>query len=136
MIDRKTHEVAGIPKRKRDFQLEKIPTESLTEQTGYLPPKLRIEQMMAAGQSLSTYKKGMYDWDGNELSQDEMSPIVPVTRIRGVDRVDVDQQLNEIAHRQKEKAKRIAEAEKAEKMATEQKEGEKKVSEEEKKEKK
>lgn len=92
---------------------------SLTEQTGYVPPKVRIEEMFAAGRRLNDARKEQYDSNEKNVDVDDID--VPVTRMKGVDFDDVLAAENALvkrmhASRQKkidEKVKEVKEAEKA-----------------------
>nr|WAE43910.1 MAG: hypothetical protein [Microviridae sp.] len=48
--------------------------EVITEQAGYIPPKVQIENMILAGQRLAE-SRGQYDWpDGEEIDENASDP--------------------------------------------------------------
>lgn len=93
-----------------------------TERAGYIPNKIRINNMMLAGQRLVDYRKEKYDWpDGTEIDEDFYDP----TRARGFDLAEATQISIETEERiqsaqratkkAREEAEKAAEASKKEK---------------------
>lgn len=79
---------------------------SKTEQCGYIPPSIRIREMVMAGQRLAAFRKEQFDCIKGE--QDIEWNKIPVTRRKGVDLVDVMSSANEL-EKKLEKARKDAE---------------------------
>lgn len=60
--------------------------ETLVEKAGYEPAKIKIENMILAGQRLSDYRKSQYDFEG-EIDEDFIDP----TRSPNFDLADATQ---------------------------------------------
>jgi len=60
--------------------------EKIVETAGYIPPKIQIENMIAAGQRLADYRSGLYS---NEPEKKE--PAIDPTRSPGFDLADATQ---------------------------------------------
>lgn len=80
---------------------------SKTEQSGYIPPKIQIEQMMYSGQKLSGFRKEMFD-----LSNGEDDGEIDPTRSKSLDLAEASQMGMEIARKLKARQKRIEERKK------------------------
>jgi hypothetical protein len=82
--------------------------EMVTEQAGYIPPKVQIENMILAGQRLSEYRREMYDFSSEEEDDGEF---VDPTRRPNFDLVDA----TELVRNASESLKKSAAKKKAEK---------------------
>lgn len=72
-----------------NYQPKKYPSlggKTQTEQTGYVPPKVRISEMIMAGKRLAEARKEQFD---RYLDGGNTTPDVPITRKRGVDMSEV-----------------------------------------------
>lgn len=101
--------VFSTPYRNRVITMESGGGASITEQAGYVPPKIQIEQMMFAGQKLQAFRAEMFDFaKGNDGDIDP-------TRHPGLDLAEATQLGRDLAIRMKERQKR----KNAEKLAAE-----------------
>ena len=82
---------------------------SKTETQGYIPAKTQIENLLAAGERLSEYRKAVYDFTG----ETDSAPIPPDRR-RNFDMADAYQEGEAVKKRLKSQKKRAEEARKAE----------------------
>ena len=71
--------------------------EVMVETAGYVPAKLRIEQIIDAGKRLVEYRKEQFDYTEGE---DDMTPDIR-TRSKSYDLADASQDLMEINSRKK-----------------------------------
>lgn len=69
---------------------EKMSKESKTHKTGYIPPKIRITEMIMAGKRLANAKDEQFDI----IKSGEIT--VPLTRRRGVDLVEVIEEMRRL----------------------------------------
>lgn len=58
--------------------------EVLVEKAGYIPAKVRIENMILAGQRLVEHRREMYDFDGEDIDESFSDP----TRSKNFDMAD------------------------------------------------
>ena len=73
--------------RKRDYY-EKLDSKSETEQAGYIPPQIQIENMILAGERLNQSRKEQYDFaSADEIDEDAYDP----TRSGNFDLADATQ---------------------------------------------
>lgn len=87
---------------------------TLTETAGYMPTKIRIENLINAGVRLDNYRREAYDFAPGEEATDYFDP----TRRQGFDPADGSELERNIKKRQEERAevlKAIREEAKAEK---------------------
>lgn len=89
-------------------QFEKVSSDTKTHQTGYIPPKIKINEMILAGKRLIQAREEQYDvFKENNFE-------VPITRIRGVDMSEVIQKGKELKEKalkaRKDAEKALAEA--------------------------
>lgn len=89
---------------------EKLSGESMTHQTGYIPPKVRITEMILSGKRLAEAREEQFD----RLKENDFE--VPITRIRGVDMSEIIAKGKEL---QQKAIKAREDAEKALKEAKE-----------------
>ena len=76
-----------VAERKRVY--EDIDPHSETEQAGYIPPQIQIENMILAGQRLDQSRKALYDFASeDEIDEDAIDP----TRSGNFDLADASQQ--------------------------------------------
>lgn len=87
----------------------------LTESAGYVPAKVRIEEMIVAGERLVDYRRGKYDFppDSN-VPEDEQEAYVDVLRTPGLDMADVSQMAQQVADKLEVQAKDAIEKRKIE----------------------
>ena len=72
----------------RERQYEVLDPHSETEQAGYIPPQVQIENMMLAGQRLDQSRKALYDFPSeDEIDEDAYDP----TRRGNFDLADASQ---------------------------------------------
>lgn len=84
---------------------DKIPSETLTVQYGYVPLKDQIERMIRAGKELDAFRKEYYDFgDEREIPAGFDDP----TRKPGFDPVDAYQYMRQLARKVKAREKQIA----------------------------
>lgn len=102
--------------KKRPQKGEVFSAESLTDKTGYVSNSVRIKQMMTAGQMLSEARKEDFDFPADHLDMDK--EIEDVTRIRGIDLVDVmearEKVCNNIRKKRKERIAKVRQEEREE----------------------
>ena len=76
----------------RDRQYEVMYPHSETEQAGYIPPQIQIENMMLAGQRLDDSRRALYDFSSeDEIDEDAYDP----TRRGNFDMADASQMAME-----------------------------------------
>ena len=76
----------------RDRQYEVMDPHSETEQAGYIPPQIQIENMILAGERLNQTRKDMYDFSSpDEIDEDAYDP----TRRANFDLADASQMAME-----------------------------------------
>ena len=76
----------------RERQYEVLDPHSETEQAGYIPPQVQIENMMLAGQRLDQSRKALYDFPSEEeIDEDAFDP----TRRGNFDLADASQMAME-----------------------------------------
>ena len=76
----------------RERQYEVLDPHSETEQAGYIPPQVQIENMMLAGQRLDQSRKAMFDFASEEeIDEDAFDP----TRRGNFDLADASQMAME-----------------------------------------
>ena len=76
----------------RERQYEVLDPHSETEQAGYIPPQVQIENMMLAGQRLDQSRKALYDFPSeDEIDEDAYDP----TRRGNFDMADASQMAME-----------------------------------------
>lgn len=64
----------------------------LTESAGYIPAKVRIEEMIVAGERLVDYRRGRYDFPPDSgATEEEQEDYVDLTRSPGFDMADASQ---------------------------------------------
>lgn len=100
----------------RDRVYEDVDSHSETEQAGYIPPQVQIENMIMAGQRLDASRKALYDFE-SEADIDE-SAIDP-TRSGNFDLADATQMSFAVDDSMRDSAKRADEARKASQTAQE-----------------
>ena len=62
-----------VTSRKRVYEV--IDPHSETEQAGYIPPQVQIENMILAGQRLDASRRALYDFDSEEdIDEDAYDP--------------------------------------------------------------
>ena len=72
----------------RERTYEVLDSKSETEQAGYIPPQIQIENMMLAGQRLDQSRKALYDFSSeDEIDEDAFDP----TRRGNFDLADASQ---------------------------------------------
>ena len=72
----------------RDRQYEVMDPHSETEQAGYIPPQIQIENMILAGERLNQSRKELYDFTSpDEIDEDAFDP----TRRGNFDLADASQ---------------------------------------------
>lgn len=72
----------------RDRQYEVLDPHSETEQAGYIPPQIQIENMMLAGQRLDSSRRALYDFpDAQSIDESLSDP----TRAANFDLADASQ---------------------------------------------
>ena len=72
----------------RERQYEVLDSKSETEQAGYIPPQIQIENMILAGERLNQSRKEMYDFSSaDEIDEDAYDP----TRRGNFDLADASQ---------------------------------------------
>lgn len=100
----------------RDRHYEEIDPTTLTEQAGYIPPQVQIENMILAGQRLDASRRALYDFDSeDDIDEDASDP----TRSGNFDLADATQ-LEFATRASLSKAKAEADAKKkAEQIAQE-----------------
>ena len=64
-------------------QLTKKFAPTKTEQTGYVPAKIRIQQMIQSGLRANPVTQGQYDYDGELTDEIKKNPVVSVARMHG-----------------------------------------------------
>lgn len=100
---------------KQQFTPETNSGELITEQAGYVPPAVQINQYIQAGQRLDAFKKGVFEFTTDkEVPDDYIDP----TRIQGFDLADASAMTLDVKNRLKAQAleaKAKKEAESAEK---------------------
>ena len=75
-----------VTSRKREYEV--IDPHSETEQAGYIPPQVQIENMILAGQRLDQSRKAQYDFASeDEIDEDATDP----TRSGNFDLADASQ---------------------------------------------
>lgn len=75
-----------VTSRKREYEV--IDPHSETEQAGYIPPQVQIENMILAGQRLDASRRALYDFDSEEdIDEDAYDP----TRSGNYDLADASQ---------------------------------------------
>lgn len=80
-----------------EFTVEKGGGERITDSAGYVPAKIRIEQMIQAGRNLVDFRRGE-NYDINEGDSEE-DVVMDPTRVRGFDMADASRLQREIASR-------------------------------------
>ena len=76
----------------RERQYEVLDSKSETEQAGYIPPQIQIENMILAGERLNQTRKEMYDFSSpDEIDEDAYDP----TRRGNFDLADASQMAME-----------------------------------------
>lgn len=87
-----------------DTKYNRKPTEreknllpSKTEQVGYIPPKIQIENMILAGQRLSDSRMGYEFGDNEDIPDDYIDP----TRNPNFDLADASEMHNDVTERMK-----------------------------------
>ena len=76
----------------RERQYEVLDPHSETEQAGYIPPQIQIENMILAGERLNQTRKEMYDFSSpDEIDEDAYDP----TRRANFDLADASQMAME-----------------------------------------
>lgn len=89
---------------KRERFLEPGGGEKITEQAGYVPPKIQIENMIMAGQRLNAARAEMYDFPpGEEVDENYSDP----TRDPGFDVADASQMLSNLEEKKRESDKNL-----------------------------
>ncbi len=99
---------------------EKNSGEILTETAGYIPPKIKIEQLILAGKQLKEFRSHQFDFpDGSEIDESYND----VTRKKNLDLAEASMllqqskdSLNEQIKHEKEKKRKLAESKKEEKL--------------------
>ena len=72
----------------RERKYEVLDSQSKTEQAGYIPPQIKIENMILAGERLNQTRKDMYDFSSaDEIDEDAYDP----TRRANFDLADASQ---------------------------------------------
>ena len=72
----------------RERKYEVLDSKSETEQAGYIPPQIQIENMILAGERLNQTRKEMYDFpSADEIDEDAYDP----TRRANFDLADASQ---------------------------------------------
>ena len=80
----------------------------LVDEAGAVPTKIRIEEMVMAGQRLKEARKEQFDIYGQRPTDgDNPVPVVPITRRRGVDTFKVMDAFKEVSGRLKETRKKM-----------------------------
>jgi hypothetical protein len=76
----------------RERKYEVLDSKSETEQAGYIPPQIQIENMILAGERLNQSRKEMYDFSSpDEIDEDAFDP----TRRGNFDLADASQMAME-----------------------------------------
>ena len=110
----------------RERQYEVLDPHSETEQAGYIPPQVQIENMMLAGQRLDQSRKAMYDFASeDEIDEDASDP----TRRGNFDLADASQMAMETEMSLRDQALAADNARKASQTAQDASGGAKKGSE-------
>ena len=79
-----------VTSRKREYEV--IDPHSETEQAGYIPPQIQIENMILAGQRLDASRRALYDFDSEEdIDENAFDP----TRSGNFDLADATQMAME-----------------------------------------
>ena len=110
----------------RERQYEILDPHSETEQAGYIPPQVQIENMMLAGQRLDQSRKAMFDFESEEeIDEDAFDP----TRRGNFDLADASQMAMETEMSLRDQALEADKARKASQTAQDASGGVKKGSE-------
>ena len=110
----------------RERQYEVLDPHSETEQAGYIPPQVQIENMMLAGQRLDQSRKDLYDFPSeDEIDEDAYDP----TRRGNFDMADASQMAIETEMSLRDQALEADKARKASQTAPDASVGVKKGSE-------
>ena len=110
----------------RERQYEVLDPHSETEQAGYIPPQVQIENMMLAGQRLDQSRKAMFDFASEEeIDEDAFDP----TRRGNFDLADASQMAMETEMSLRDQALEADKARKASQTAQDASGGVKKGSE-------
>lgn len=86
---------------KQQFRPETNSGEMITEQAGYVPPAVQINQFIQAGQRLDAFKKGVYEFTTDKDVPDDY---VDPTRMVGFDLADASAMTLEVKNRLKAQA--------------------------------
>ena len=98
----------------RERQYEVLDPHSETEQAGYIPPQIQIENMILAGERLNQTRKEMYDFSSaDEIDEDAFDP----TRRGNFDLADASQMAMETELSLREQALEADKARKASQTA-------------------
>lgn len=73
-----------------------------------IPLKVKVQEMLLAGQQLKQYRKEFYDFTG-DLTPEEQSPYISALRRRGLDIVDVTKEIERLNKRKLERDKQALE---------------------------
>jgi hypothetical protein len=85
---------------------DKMSTETLTEQAGYIPANIQVERLILAGQRLDAFNKAMYDFEDEDQSVWDFND---PTRDPNYDMADASQSLQDLAARYKKAEKEAKE---------------------------
>lgn len=83
---------------KTPFPGEKNPGKDVVERAGYIPAKIRIEEMILAGQRLRSYRAEQFDFPDGEIDENFTDP----TRNLNYDLADATQQGLQVSDRLEE----------------------------------
>lgn len=98
----------------RERKYEVLDSKSETEQAGYIPPQIQIENMILAGERLNQTRKEMYDFSSaDEIDEDAFDP----TRRGNFDLADASQMAMETEMSLREQALEADKARKASQTA-------------------
>ena len=113
-----------VTSRKREYEV--IDPHSETEQAGYIPPQIQIENMILAGQRLDASRRALYDFDSEEdIDENAFDP----TRSGNFDLADATQMAMETEISLRDQALEADKARKASQTAQDASGGVKKGSE-------
>lgn len=92
-----------VADRKRQYEI--LDSKSVTEQAGYIPPQIQIENMILAGQRLDAARRDMYDFSSeDEIDEDAYDP----TRRGNFDLADATQMAMEAEANLRDQARKAS----------------------------
>lgn len=97
------------PKNAKPFPGKSFTGESMTEQSGYIPTKKKIQMFMHAGRVLAASRAEQFDVPPGQDNVDLDSIPVSVSRLKSADIVDVHNEARETHERMTETAKTVVE---------------------------